>query len=113
MTSNQVSPRQPSMRVAALYDIHGNLPALEAVLRDVHEARVDLVASGGDLIPGTMPREVLASLLNLDIPVVCIRGYGDREVVVLRAGSRTGRFPESIRAAMPWTADHRVEVPAR
>jgi predicted phosphodiesterase len=101
------------MRVAALYDIHGNLPALEAVLRDVHEARVDLVVSGGDVIPGPMPREVLASLLNLDVPVVFIRGNGDREVVALRAGSTTGRFPETFRAAMQWTADQLDDETAR
>jgi hypothetical protein len=34
-------------RVAALYDIHGNLPALEAVLEEVRGARVDRVVVGG------------------------------------------------------------------
>ena len=43
------------MRVAALYDIHGNLPALEAVLRDVTAAGVDAVVVGGDVVPGPMP----------------------------------------------------------
>ena len=37
------------MRVAALYDIHANLPALEAVLEDVREAGVDQVVVGGDV----------------------------------------------------------------
>ncbi|HEY4592949.1 MAG TPA: metallophosphoesterase, partial [Thermoanaerobaculia bacterium] len=40
------------MRVAALYDIHGNLPALEAVLAEVRRAEVDLVVIGGDVLPG-------------------------------------------------------------
>jgi len=31
------------MRVAAIYDIHANLPALEAVLQDIRQAEVDLV----------------------------------------------------------------------
>ncbi len=35
------------MRVAARYDIHGNLPALESVLRDVREASVDRIVVGG------------------------------------------------------------------
>lgn len=50
------------MRVAALYDIHGNLPALEAVLREVRSAGVDRIVVGGDVIPGPMPRETLACL---------------------------------------------------
>ena len=43
------------MRVAALYDIHGNLPALEAVLADPRLAEVDLVVCGGDLVAGPLP----------------------------------------------------------
>jgi hypothetical protein len=34
------------MRVAALYDIHGNLPALEAVVQQVRQANVDQSSSG-------------------------------------------------------------------
>ena len=45
------------MRVAALYDIHGNLPALEAVLQEVRDADVDQVVIGGGVVPGPMPRE--------------------------------------------------------
>ena len=37
-------------RVAAIYDIHGNLPALEAVLEDMRQAGVDHVVVGGDVI---------------------------------------------------------------
>jgi predicted phosphodiesterase len=40
------------MRVAVLADIHGNLPALEAVLRDVEAAGVDAVVLDGDLADG-------------------------------------------------------------
>ena len=47
------------MRLAALYDIHGNLPALEAVLEQVREAAVDHVVVGGDVLPGPMPRETI------------------------------------------------------
>jgi Icc-related predicted phosphoesterase len=36
------------MRVAAIYDIHANLPALEAVLQDIRQAEVDQVVVGGD-----------------------------------------------------------------
>jgi hypothetical protein len=44
-------------RIAALYDIHGNLPALEATLRDVRNCGADLVVIGGDVLPGRMPTE--------------------------------------------------------
>jgi Icc-related predicted phosphoesterase len=47
------------MRVAAIYDIHGTLPALEAVIRDIRNAKVDQVVVGGDVVPGPMPRETL------------------------------------------------------
>jgi hypothetical protein len=56
------------MRIAALHDIHGNLPALEAVLRDVREAAVDQVLVGGDVFPGPMSNDALGCLLDLDIP---------------------------------------------
>jgi Icc-related predicted phosphoesterase len=39
------------MRVAALYDIHGNLPALEAVLDELRNAGVDQFVVGGDIVP--------------------------------------------------------------
>jgi putative phosphoesterase len=69
------------MRVAALYDIHGNLPALEAVLREVRNAEVDLIVVGGDVLPGPMPEETLSCLRELDIPARFI--YGNGEVAVL------------------------------
>ena len=93
------------MRVAALYDIHGNLPALEAVLQDVRRAGVDRVICGGDVVPGPMPREVITTLLNIDIPVTFIRGNGDREILALRTGGTGGRFPESMRESMQWNAE--------
>jgi predicted phosphodiesterase len=53
------------MRVAVLADIHGNLPALEAVLRDVEAAGVDAVVLGGDLADGPMPAQTLDRLEEL------------------------------------------------
>jgi predicted phosphodiesterase len=87
-------------RVAALYDIHGNLPALEAVLTDVRAAGVDHIVAGGDVLPGPMPRECLACLLDLDLPVQFIHGNGDREVI-----APTGAAPEAYRESMRWNAD--------
>jgi putative phosphoesterase len=88
------------MRVAALYDIHGNLPALEAVLHDIRQADVDHVVVGGDVLPGPMPRETLACLLDLDIPIQFIRGNGDREVI-----APTGAVPEPYREVIRWNAE--------
>ncbi|TML50560.1 MAG: metallophosphoesterase family protein, partial [Actinobacteria bacterium] len=51
------------MKVAALYDVHGNLPALEAVLAEVPEDAV--IVSGGDVFSGPMPAETLARLGDL------------------------------------------------
>jgi len=101
------------MRIAALYDIHGNLPALEAVLRDVREAGVDLIVSGGDVVTGPMPREALFTLLNLDLPVRFIQGNGDREVLSVRSGGTGGRFPESMRESMEWNASQLDDSLAR
>jgi putative phosphoesterase len=88
------------MRVAAIYDIHGNLPALEAVLEDIRQAEVDHVVVGGDVIPGPMPRETLACLLDLDLPVQFIQGNGEREVL-----APTGAVPEQFREGMRWNAE--------
>jgi len=65
------------MRIAALYDIHANLPALEAVLADVRAANVDLIVFGGDVVPGPMMRETLTRILSLDIPTQFILGNGE------------------------------------
>ena len=53
------------MRVAALYDVHGNLPALEAVLAEVERADVDRVVFGGDLVSGPWPGETLERARSL------------------------------------------------
>jgi putative phosphoesterase len=66
------------MRVAALYDIHGNLPALEAVLAEVEREDVDAVVIGGDIAGGPpQPREVIELVRSL-ANAHCIRGNADR-----------------------------------
>lgn len=92
------------MRVAAIYDIHANLPALEAVLQDIYAAKADLIVVGGDVLPGPMPRETITCLLGLDIPAQFIQGNGDREVLELRRRGETGAVPEQFREAMRWVA---------
>ena len=68
------------MRVAALYDVHGNLPALEAVLREVERERADVIVSGGDLLSGPFGSECLERLAGLGEAVRFVRGNADREV---------------------------------
>jgi predicted phosphodiesterase len=68
------------VRVAALYDVHGNLPALEAVLAEIDELEVDAVVVGGDVCIGPMPRESLERLLALGERALYLRGNGDREL---------------------------------
>jgi putative phosphoesterase len=92
------------MRVAAIYDIHGNLPALEAVLQEIRQAEVDHVVVGGDLVPGPMPRETLTCLLDLEIPVQFIQGNGEYEVLARMAGIDTGNVPQRFREVIRWVA---------
>jgi putative phosphoesterase len=68
------------MNVLALYDIHGNVDALEAVLADERANDVDAVVIGGDAVPGPFARDTLARLEALAVPVHWIRGNGEREV---------------------------------
>jgi predicted phosphodiesterase len=102
------------MRVAALYDIHGNLPALEAVLHDIRQAGVDQVVVGGDVVPGPMPRETLKRLLDLDRPVHFIHGNGelamlaqmaatDEDSVTYWGTTSGGPLPEPLREVYRWT----------
>lgn len=72
---------RPMRKVAALYDIHGNLPALEAVLKELEDVEPDLILFGGDIVPGPMPRETLERLTSLG-NASSIRGNGEREVVM-------------------------------
>lgn len=92
------------MRVAVIYDVHGNLPALEAVIQDIWRAKVDLVVVGGDVLPGPMPRETLRCLRDLEVPVQFIQGNGDREVLAQIRGAESSAIPEQFREIMRWNA---------
>jgi predicted phosphodiesterase len=103
------------MRVAALYDVHGNLPALDAVLHEARAAGADQIVVGGDVVPGPMPREALRRLLDLDLPVQFIHGNCElatlAQVAALEGGAvsywgtTSGRpLPAPDLANMRWTA---------
>jgi predicted phosphodiesterase len=97
------------MAVAALFDIHANLPALDAVLDEVRDAHVDRIVVGGDVLPGPMPRETLARLLALEQPVEFIFGNGEVAVLESMAGREPTAVPASYRPAIQWTARQALE----
>src|SRR5439155_2080954 len=86
------------MRVAAIYDVHGNLPALTAVLTEVDALEVDAIVVGGDVASGPMPVETLDALRARGARFV--RGNADR-VLDLR-GANDG---ETWVQARRWVAD--------
>jgi putative phosphoesterase len=95
------------MKIVALYDIHGNLPALDAVLKEVEQEHPDLILVGGDIVLGPMPRATLERLLALGENMHIIRGNCEREVVAAFDGllSHPG-MSEEVSENMRWTAQH-------
>ena len=67
------------MLIAALHDVHGNLAALDAVLREADGA--DLIVVGGDVASGPQPVEVLDRLIALGERVRWVMGNADRGVL--------------------------------
>ena len=78
------------MKIAALYDIHANLPALEAVLAEISRLHVDLVIVGGDVVAGPLPNASLAALRDISIETQFIRGNVESELLRLLAGQAPG-----------------------
>jgi predicted phosphodiesterase len=91
------------MRVAALADVHGNAPALAAVLDDVEREAPDIVVFCGDLTSGSLPQETLALVRALEIPARFVRGNADRALRELHTGE-----PETRSERERWmVAQHR------
>jgi putative phosphoesterase len=88
-------------RVAVLSDIHGVLPALEAVLAEPDVGAADVIVLTGDLAAGPMPVPTLDLLESLGDRVVWVRGNADRELVQLRSGGDTN-IPDPV---APWAAE--------
>jgi putative phosphoesterase len=87
--------------VAVLCDVHGNLPALDAVLDELRAAPPDAVVLGGDVVAGPMPHEVLERLDALPWPLHFVRGNADRCVVT----AFDGAVPADERDDPMWIAD--------
>ena len=68
------------MRIAAISDVHGNLPALEAVLADIARCGADVTVNLGDIVSGPLwPAETAERLIALDLPT--IRGNHERQLL--------------------------------
>ncbi len=106
------------MRVAALYDVHGNLPALDAVLADPRLGDADVIVSGGDLVMGPYPGECL-DRLEADGADRFLMGNGDREAAELSAEGELGDAarwcnerlgPERLARVERWPATVELDV---
>jgi putative phosphoesterase len=91
-------------QVAALYDVHGNLPALEAALADAESSDIDLFVLGGDLALGPMPLEVLDRLIDLGDRARYVRGNCDRLMVDAFDGRPLGFLPLAVQESIVWAA---------
>lgn len=84
-------------RLALLSDIHGNLPALDAVLADVAELHVDHIVVAGDVVNwGPWSAEALARVVDEGWPVI----RGNNEFYAIDYG--TPRAPEAWRNVGQW-----------
>jgi predicted phosphodiesterase len=95
------------MRIAALYDIHGNLPALDAVLAEVEALAPDAIVVGGDVALGPMPAETIDRLRGLGERARFVMGNGDRELVdAFDAGARMDAAGDDLFARLTaWCAE--------
>lgn len=75
------------MRVAVLADIHGNLPALDAVLAELDRADVDRIVLLGDIALGPLPAETLDRLVDLGDRALWVHGNCERELVAAYDGT--------------------------
>ncbi len=85
-------------KVAALNDVHGNLPALEAVLAEVEREQPDLVVFGGDLAAGWYPVEVLERVRRLP-NARFVSGNCEREMIAVFDGASDERYQMTKAAA--------------
>lgn len=75
------------MRIAAISDIHGNLPALDAVLADIARRGADMTVNCGDILSGPLwPSETADRLMALGLPTIA----GNHERQLLRCAGKAG-----------------------
>ena len=86
-------------QVAVLSDIHGVLPALEAVLAEPEVVAAQRIVVTGDMLAGPQPVEVFDRLAALGERAVWVRGNSEREMLAMRSGE-----PGPDIAEMRWAA---------
>jgi predicted phosphodiesterase len=90
------------MRIAVLADIHGNLPALRAVLAELDAEPVDALVVPGDVVGGPLVREALELLERRPEPVHWVSGNSEREALAVYDGEPPSDDPAGQAAA--WSA---------
>jgi putative phosphoesterase len=95
------------LRVAALHDVHGNLPALEAVLAEIEDD--SLIVVGGDVAAGPWPAETVERLRGLGDRVRWLRGNADRELAAVPEQRPGGPPPEVIEWVRGRLSDEQLE----
>ncbi len=90
------------MRIAVLADIHGNLPALRAVLAEIDQDQVDAIVVAGDVVGGPLVRGTLELLAARREPTRWIRGNSEREAVAIYDGAPVSEDSPGRTAA--WSA---------
>lgn len=101
------------MRLAIVSDIHGNLPALEAVLADLTAARADRVVNLGDCLSGPLwPAETADRLMALGWPTLA--GNHERQVLAPDLGHMGASDAHAARRLAPahraWLASLPTEL---
>ena len=93
------------MRLALLADIHGNLPALEAIVADAQRQEVDGFIVAGDLVGGPQTEETIHMLRSLDCRM--IRGNGDTYLLRYSTGNAPIHwYTSQAFASMRWHYRH-------
>jgi putative phosphoesterase len=85
------------VKIAALYDVHGNIAALEAVLADPALASADAIVIGGDVAAGGFPAETLERLRGLGDRAHWLRGNADRELTDPEGGLAPAELLDWVR----------------
>jgi putative phosphoesterase len=92
------------VRLAVMSDVHGNLPALEAVLEDLQQYELDGVIVAGDFIGGPHPVETIHLLRALGSWM--IRGNSDSRLVERAAGNVPAKYTCLQFALARWASAH-------
>lgn len=96
------------MRIAFISDIHGNMVALEAVLKDIKRRNVQQIICLGDVATiGLQPQEVIETLQDLKCP--CIMGNHDLPLIDSYKAMELTLFADDLFHSLCWTLDHVTE----